>query len=426
MKILGIIAEYNPFHMGHRYQIKRAKEVSGADYVIAIMSGNYVQRGAPAVFEKSVRTRTALNAGIDAVFEIPSFFSGASAPDFAQFGISLLDILGVDYISFGAENDNHKLLDTVSDILLEKQTELSIKKYIKSGLNYAKARHSAIMDGGFGDVIQDGQKVFQIKEILSSPNNILAVEYLKNIKLINSNIKPIIIGRSGSGYHKKDVEKDKFASATAIRNELFKARESSNYNIFCNDKFVNLIPKENIDILNSTGAVFEDDFLFTVQRNFLDKIYTGEELNSYCDVSNELANTIKQNINEIKSKSFEDFILSLKSKNFTYTRISRAIFHILLNHKKKELKEIKMESDIAAYPVLLGFKKSAAGLLSELKLRSRKPVISKMSSAKKLLSEISLKIFENNIYCDFLYNSIYFEKYGENPYNPYRRRIVIL
>lgn len=426
MKILGIIAEYNPFHMGHRYQIKRAKEVSGADYVIAIMSGNYVQRGAPAVFEKSVRTRTALNAGIDAVFEIPSFFSGASAPDFAQFGINLLDILGVDYISFGAENDDRKLLDMVSDILLEKQTELSIKKYIKSGLNYAKARHSAIIDSGFGDVIQDGQKVFQIKEILLSPNNILAVEYLKNIKLINSNIKPIIIGRSGSGYHKKDVEKDKFASATAIRNELFKARESSNYNIFCNDKFINLIPKENIDILNSTGAIFEDDFLFTVQRNFLDKIYTGEELNSYCDVSNELANTIKQNINEIKSKSFEDFILSLKSKNFTYTRISRAIFHILLNHKKKELKEIKMESDIAAYPVLLGFKKSAAGLLSELKLRSRKPVISKMSSAKNLLSEISLKIFENNIYCDFLYNSIYFEKYGENPYNPYRRRIVIL
>ncbi|MFC2583999.1 MAG: nucleotidyltransferase family protein, partial [Lachnoanaerobaculum saburreum] len=141
---------------------------------------------------------------------------------------------------------------------------------------------------------------------------------------------------------------------------------------------------------------------------------------------NELANTIKQNINEIKSKSFEDFILSLKSKNFTYTRISRAIFHILLNHKKKELKEIKMESDIAAYPVLLGFKKSAVRLLSELKLRSRKPVISKMSSAKKLLSEISLKIFENNIYCDFLYNSIYFEKYGKNPYNPYRRRMVIL
>ena len=346
MKILGIIAEYNPFHMGHRYQIRRAKEVSGADYVIAIMSGNYVQRGAPAVFEKSVRTRTALNAGIDAVFEIPSFFSGASASDFAQFGINLLDILGVDYISFGAENDNHKLLDTVSNILLEKQTELSIKKYIKSGLNYAKARHSAIMDGGFGYVIQDGQKVFQIKEILLSPNNILAVEYLKNIKLINSNIKPIIIGRSGSGYHKKDVEKDKFASATAIRNELFKARESSNYNIF-----INLIPKENIDILNSTGAIFEDDFLFTVQRNFLDKIYTGEELNSYCDVSNELANTIKQNINEIKSKSFEDFILSLKSKNFTYTRISRAIFHILLNHKKKELKEITRYCSVLKSPL---------------------------------------------------------------------------
>ena len=146
MKILGIIAEYNPFHMGHKYQIKKAKELSGADYVVAIMSGNYVQRGAPAVFEKSIRTRMALNAGIDAVFEIPSFFSGASAADFARYGISLLDILGVDYISFGAENNDYDLLCSVAGILSGEEIEISIKKYLASGLNYAKARHSAIME----------------------------------------------------------------------------------------------------------------------------------------------------------------------------------------------------------------------------------------------------------------------------------------
>lgn len=420
MKILGIIAEYNPFHMGHQYQIKKAKELSGADYVIAIMSGNYVQRGAPAVFEKNIRTKTALNGGIDAVFEIPSFFSVASAADFAWYGISLLDILGVDYISFGAENNDYDLLCSVAGILSEEEIEISIKKYLASGLNYAKARHSAIMDNITSESISMQQRM-QIEDILSSPNNILAIEYLKNIKLIKSNMEPIIISRRGSTYHEKNIEENKFASATAIRNALYSGQKD----IF-NDNITGGIPAENTDILKSSKPIFEDDFLFTVQRNIYDKLYKGEDLCAYCDVSDELKNTINKSINEIKSKSFEDFILNLKSKNFTYTRISRAIFHILLNHKKKTLKELKSEADMAAYPLLLGFKKASSNLLSELKLRSKKPFISKIGSAKDILSKSSLKIFENNIYSDFLYNSIYFEKYGEILDNPYRRKIVIL
>ena len=260
----------------------------------------------------------------------------------------------------------------------------------------------------------------QIEDILSSPNNILAIEYIKNIKLIKSNIEPVIISRNGSNYHERNIEEDKFASATAIRNALYSGKK---------DIFDNLsggIPLENTDILKSSKPIFEDDFLFSVQRSISDKLYKRDDLYAYCDVSDELKNTINKSINEIKSKSFENFILSLKSKNFTYTRISRAIFHILLNHKKKTLEELKLESDMAAYPLLLGFKKDSSNLLSELKLRSKKPFISKIGSAKDILSENSLKIFENNIYSDFLYNSIYFEKYGEILDNPYRRKIVIL
>ena len=179
MKILGIIAEYNPFHNGHKYQIEKAKEISAADYIIVIMSGNYVQRGAPAVFNKKTRAEMAINAGVDAVFEMPSFFSCASAPDFSDFGISLLQILGADYISFGAENNDYKLLNDVADILLYGDLESNIKKYISSGLNYAKARHNAIIKE------LKGNNVEQIESILASPNNILAIEYLKNIKLKN-------------------------------------------------------------------------------------------------------------------------------------------------------------------------------------------------------------------------------------------------
>ena len=417
MKILGIIAEYNPFHNGHEYQIKKAGEISGADYIIAIMSGNYVQRGAPAIFNKSIRAEMALNAGIDAVFEIPALFSGASANDFAGYGISLLKILGADFISFGAENDNYKLLDTVAKVLTDKEQELAVKKHMAEGLNYAKARHNAIIE----ELKGNKEDINEIKKLLASPNNILAIEYLKSIRLNNVGIKPVIISRSGSGYHEKEIKENKFSSATAIR----KLVSESNLDIF-NDGIKSSIPDKNINLFKNSKSIFDDDFLFIVQRSILEKLSKGEDLSEYCDVSRELANTIEKNIFELENKSYSDFILRLKSKNFTYTRISRAIFHLLLNHKKNMLEDVKSEKNMAAYPLLLGLKKEAGGLLSELKKRSELPIISKISNAKDILSPISLKIFENNIYADFLYNSIYFEKYAEKLCNPYRRNVVII
>ena len=296
--------------------------------------------------------------------------------------------------------------------------ESNIKKYISSGLNYAKARHNAIIKG------LKGNNTEQIESILASPNNILAIEYLKNIKLKNFDIEPVIISRCGSGYHEKEIEENKFSSATAIR-KLMAVRGYRKETDFTQN-IIKAVPKENIDLLKKNKPVFEDDFLFTLQRNILDKLKRGENLTDYCDMSEELANTVEKNIYELKSRSYTDFILNLKSKNFTYTRISRALFHILLNHKKQDLKKIKSGGNISAYPLLLGFKKESSELLSELKRRSKMPIISKISNAKDILSEKSLKIFENNIYADFLYNSIYFEKYGESLINPYRSNVVIL
>lgn len=418
MKILGIIAEYNPFHNGHEYQIKKAGEISGADYIIAIMSGNYVQRGAPAIFNKSIRAEMALNAGIDAVFEIPALFSGASANDFAGYGISLLKILGADFISFGAENDNYKLLDTVAKVLTDKKKELAVKKHMAEGLNYAKARHNAIIEALKE---REREDITEIENILSSPNNILAIEYLKSIRLINADIHPVIISRSGSGYHEKEIEESKFSSATAIR----KLVSESNSDIFW-ESIKTAIPEINIDLFRKSKPVFDDDFLFTVQRSILEKLGKGDDLSEYCDVSKELANTIEKNIFELENKNYGDFILKLKSKNFTYTRISRAMFHLLLNHKKNMLEDIKSEKNMAVYPILLGFKKEAGELLSELKKRSELPIISKTSNAKDILNPASFNIFENNIYADYLYNSIYFEKYGEKLCNPYRRNVVMV
>ena len=243
----------------------------------------------------------------------------------------------------------------------------------------------------------------------------------KSIRINNVAIKPVIIGRSGSGYHEKEIEENKFSSATAIRRLV----SESNFDIF-NDSIKSVIPDENIDLFKNSKSIFDDDFLFTVQRSILEKLGKGEDLSAYCDVSKELANTVEKNIFELENKSYSDFILKLKSKNFTYTRISRAIFHLLLNHKKNMLGDIKSEKNMAAYPLLLGFKKEASELLSELKKRSELPIVSKMSNAKDILSPVSLKIFENNIYSDFIYNSIYFEKHGEKLCNPYRRNVVMV
>ena len=186
------------------------------------------------------------------------------------------------------------------------------------------------------------------------------------------------------------------------------------------------IPEVNIDLFRKSKPVLDDDFLFAVQRSILEKLYKCEDLLDYCDVTKELANTVEKNIFELENKNYSDFILKLKSKNFTYTRISRAIFHLLLNHKKKLLEEIKAEKNMAAYPMLLGFRTDAGDLLSELKKRSELPIISKVSNAGDILSPASLKIFENNIYSDFLYNSIHFEKYGEKLCNPYKRNVVMV
>ena len=413
MKILGIIAEYNPFHNGHRYQIERAKKNSKADYVIAIISGNYVQRGAPAIFDKSIRTKMALFCGADAVFEIPCFFCASSAPDFAAYGVSLLGILDVDYISFGAENNDFNLLYTLAKLLNEEKLDRDIRENINTGENYAKARHMALVE-----LIKKNKEydIKTVEKVLSSPNNILAIEYLKNIISKKLRMEPVIIERSGSGYHEKEMDSIGFSSATAIRREILGNKGT--------DSSLEGIPTELYNYYKISKPMFEDDFLFAVQRSIIDKIYNGEDLSRYCDITKELANTIKNNIYELENKSFSEFILSLKTKNYTYTRISRGIFHILLNHLKSELEFIKTDKDMNAYISLLGFRKDSDKLLSEIKKRANLPIISKVSNYKSLLNEKSIKIFENNIYSDFLYNSIYFEKYGQKLINPYRRKVV--
>ena len=213
-RVLGIIAEYNPFHNGHMYHLEKAKEQSGAQYSICVMSGNFVQRGNTSILNKWKKAEMALKNGIDLVIELPTIYSVASAESFSLGAIKLLDSLKiVDAISFGAETDDFAALNNISNIAFEEPKKYKdlLNKELKKGISFPQARENALM------LYLDDNKRYA--NILNSPNNILAIEYLKSLKKIKSTIQPIPIKREKVYYNENTIV-DEFASATAIRNLL--------------------------------------------------------------------------------------------------------------------------------------------------------------------------------------------------------------
>ena len=214
MKITGIVAEYNPFHNGHAYQIKKAREVTGCDYCIAVISGDFVQRGEVAVFSKYLRTKMALLCGADLVLEIPSIFAVSSAEDFAAGAVALLDQLGVvTHLCFGSEmGESERFMETAA-ILADEPDSFStkLKEGLSEGLSWPQARVRALEAEGISD----------LGNFLETPNNLLGVEYCKALIRQKSPIQPITILRKGNGYHSQDLTGE-LASASAIRREIFK------------------------------------------------------------------------------------------------------------------------------------------------------------------------------------------------------------
>jgi predicted nucleotidyltransferase len=221
MKVAGIIVEYNPFHNGHKFHIEQTKKLTGADYIIAVMSGNYVQRGEPAVINKYLRTDMALLNGVDLCIELPTCYSSASAEFFAYGAVSILHKLGiVDYVCFGSEAGSIKHLDYIADILNSnnKEYQTILNKYIKQGNSYPKARELGILE-----YLKSIKSPYlkEIKKIISSPNNILGIEYIKALKKLGSSITPITITRTDKGYNEINLDKtSSYTSASSIRTNI--------------------------------------------------------------------------------------------------------------------------------------------------------------------------------------------------------------
>lgn len=410
MKVVGIIAEYNPFHNGHKYQIDKIRNEFGADYVIVAMSGNFLQRGVPALCDKFTRTEMALKCGADLVIEIPTLWATASAEYYAHAGVSLLAATGVvTHIAFGAETNDLDALLQISSILKAEPDvyRAVLANSIRSGNSFPVARKNALITS----LPQFSEE--KINEVLDNPNNILALEYLKAMP---NSIEPILIKREGAGYHDTEID-TALPSASAIREAVFGNTDM--------DLIANAMPKESFVLLKNAHLhnqlLTANDFSETLGYCLLSQAQLG--FASYADCNQDFSNKIKNALNEYVF--FEDFINTLKTKDMTYTRVNRCLLHILLGIKQSDY-TIGRAIGFAPYLRILGFKNISANLLSEIKREATAPLISKAADASTLLDYETNKSFDKDVFASNLYYQHVARKSNAKPKNEYTYQIVIL
>ncbi|MBA7547167.1 tRNA(Met) cytidine acetate ligase [subsurface metagenome] len=384
MKTIGIITEYNPFHNGHLYHLFKAKEMTKADYVIAIMSGNFLQRGEPAIINKWSRTKMALYTGVDLIIELPFVFSTQDANGFSFGAVKLLDSLQmVDYLCFGCETDNLDTLYSISNFLhIEPQKYKDLIVYnSKKGFEFPKTRSQALCEYHRKFGIDGLEKIspLDLSKLLKYPNNILALEYIKHLLNLKSKIQPVAIKRIGAGYHQKNITGN-ISSATSIRNEILNNLRSPKTDLFMlNDKIKSTIPSSVFPVLErelreGRGPITLDSYrqyiLATLRRMPL------KDISRIQGVTEGLENRIKEA--SLKSYTVDQLINLIKTRRYTRTKIQRIILHLMTNLSKKDVKIFNRCGPL--YARILGFSKKGKTLLRTIKKNSSTPLVSKLSN----------------------------------------------
>ncbi|MGN0437712.1 MAG: nucleotidyltransferase family protein [Lachnospiraceae bacterium] len=410
---IGIVAEYNPFHNGHYYQINKVKADFPDKEIVVIMSGNYVQRGEPAIFNKYIRTKMALAGGADMVIELPPCFASQSAEIFARSAVlSLFKTGTIDTLCFGAESTNHQLLQQIADVLNKEPFEYTAKlqNYLSKGLSFPKARSLSL-----SEYLDNNE----IKDILSKPNNILAIEYLKAIKYYQLPITPYIIERSKDNYHDDQLPftmehsengllDNNICSATALRKDITNQKISRyiperSYHQFINEPF--------------NKPLFINDFYPFLQNCLLQE----SDFSSYQDISGDFANKLSKY--DILPFHIDSLFDDLASKNMTNTRINRCLIHILLQFKKNDMEKLQSQ-EYALYLRVLGFRKNSA-LPKLIKEHASIPIITKVANYNKQLNGFAASLFEQQIKADNYYRQVYFNKYQEKIPSEYEHSVII-
>ncbi len=425
MKVTGIIAEYNPFHNGHEYHIQKSKERLKSDYTIVVMSGNYVQRGAPTIIDKYSRAEMALRAGADLVLELPTCFATASAEYFAYGGVAILDKLNiVDDLCFGTESldvldpqDSSEQVDEavrdltgqfgkIADILVDEPEEFKevLKKGLREGLSHAAARSKAV-----GEILGE-----EYVTVMETSNNILGVEYMKAIRKLGSSIKPDPIPRRLSSHNDMTINEG-FSSATAIRNAI--------YNKYDMHALGSTVPEYALDILMDrylvSFPIFRDDFSLVLGTELL-KAKESADLTKYFGVSEDLANRILNLRDDLKT--FVEFKDDLATKNINKATCSRALMHIALGITESDMQDMYSRDSIRNVKVL-GFREESKELLSEIKKHAEVKLVTKLAAAVR---EGADKMLLQNIEADRMYRMVAMNKFGSDLKNPFSEEIVII
>ena len=371
--VIGLIVEYNPFHNGHLHHIQEIDRLFEDNIKIAVMSGDYVQRGEPSLINKFEKTKIALSQGIDIVIELPIFYSSQSAEIFAKGSVNLLNQLSCSHIVFGSESNDLDKLKKIATISLTKEFELSLKEFLAEGFSYPTAFSKALFDEKLGS------------------NDILALEYLKAIKTINSKIEACCIKREKTGYY--DNEKDNFASASYIRKVLLDTNEKKENKENKLNKIKNLVPEFSYKILEENFGVFSclNDFYDLMKYNIIKNYST---LKNIQDLEIGLENRLYKY--SLENLSFSDFFDKILNKRLTISRLQRILLHSLLDLTEELTDKVKNK---VPYVKILGFSNRGQEYLNYLKKLddfNERKILTSNRNLKEILSEEDLELFNFN------------------------------
>ncbi|MFD2171419.1 nucleotidyltransferase [Tumebacillus lipolyticus] len=378
MRVTGVIVEYNPMHNGHLYHVEQARRSTGADAIVAVMSGHFLQRGEPAIVNKWARAKMALQQGVDLVLELPVAYSAQSASLFAFGSVAVLDALSiVDSICFGSESGDIRSLTALSDILVAEppQFKALLREELKKGHSYPRAASDALARYAAQDESIDSH-------LAQQPNNMLGLEYLAALKKLNSKIRPATITRIASGYHQETVTHPSIASATAIRKATFETGI---------DTAEHLLPRSSFSILQAEWQAGRGPIAWENYRQALFTLLhraTPSSLAEFVGVDEGLEHRLLRAA--MQANTVHDLIEQTKTKRFTWTKIQRALTSILLGLTRQEQSELHLAAG-PSYIRVLGFTERGQELLRQASAQSSVPILTKLHKEKPKMLELDLR-----------------------------------
>ncbi len=412
----AIIAEFNPLHLGHEYIMKEARRITNADCIVVVLSGCFTQRGDIAIAPKHVRAAAAISCGADIVFELPFAYATSSAEFFASGAVTLLNSLKkIDFLVFGAENGDISVLSSAADILLDEPPEFKtiLNSCLASGMSFPAAREQAYLGcGGTSSIF--------------TPNNTLAIEYIKAIKKLSSTIQPIAVSRSGSGYNDTEYSKNSgYISASAFR---LKVENTINYNNIdvensgtsaLSSFMFDTLPAASADILlsnnNMTFPVFNDDMFSLIRYAIL---MNRGHLEDFCDFTPALANRIRNLLDKYGTAlfegSYEDFILRVKTREITAARIKRAMLHLLTGYTDEFHKTAVdyLNDGVFPYARILALSPSGQKFISEIKKGCDIKLINSLGKSLSLMDKNSYNLIHYDILSADIYACVVKQKFN--------------